>query len=350
MALAVLPTILVALGSGLATFVATGVFYRLAKRLALLPKIRARDVHTERKPRVGGLAIWLATLGGFLLLYAWMPTHLALEGMQVLGISLAMVLLLIIGLLDDIWGVPAWGQLLGQFGAGLLLLWGGVTIDFIRLPWSNTDLFFGNWSGLVTVVWIAAIINVVNWFDGLDGLAASIAATGSATLAALSLRLDSGASAIMAALLAGSSLGFLPWNWSPSKLFMGTVGSQVLGFWIATAAIISGGKMATAAVVLGIPVLDAVLVIAKRLMAGEKIYQADQRHLHHRLLRAGLSASQVVLVISGTSLLFGVLAFGLQRATDKGWLLIGIPLAMMILIILSYILERRRAHLVPVRH
>lgn len=325
---------------------------------ALRPNIRDRDVHTVRKPRVGGLAMWFTVvlvLSGF----SFFGKSIGLPEIPMsmfVGIMAGLLVLFVVGILDDIQGVSPLGQLVGQATAGFCLVLGGIGIDFFRLPWGGeiqlgwiayhipffgtNEYFLG--TTLFTIFWVMLIINVINWFDGLDGLAGSISLTGSLTIYFLSQRLGVGISAMIAAITAGTVAGFLPWNWYPSKLFMGTVGSQLLAFLLATAAIVSGGKVATAVLVLGIPLFDSIIVVIRRVSQGVSPFKADQRHLHHRLLHIGLSVPQVVLAITTVSGIFAILAYRAQRSSEKGWLTLGVVGLMLMVVWLTYYFEHKK--------
>lgn len=350
----------------LSTFLTAGLF-GLAKQVRLLPAIRERDVHTVRKPRIGGLAIWLAVIMTFFwlarnpatsqLLDFGNPTHGGIDR-ALWGIMAGMGVLLITGLIDDIWGLSWPYQLLGQLGAVLLLALFGVGAQYIRLPFdylipldhlkAQLPLWLGGgtiwvWSALFTVGWVMTMINVLNFFDGLDGLAGSVAMTASLVLVFVGLRVGFGliAAATLAIILLAATAGFLPWNWHPAKIFMGTVGSQILGFLLGVIAIISGGKVATAVLVLGIPLFDAVIVIVRRLLAGQSPFKADQRHLHHRLLKIGLSVPAAVILINIVAVTFGLLALRTQESTQKGMLTLLLAACMALFIYITYLLERR---------
>jgi UDP-GlcNAc:undecaprenyl-phosphate GlcNAc-1-phosphate transferase len=345
----------------------TGLLYGAARRSAfLLPAIRDRDVHTVRKPRVGGLAMWLSVAVGILVisgvpslshLLDFSRTHVGGIDISLWGIMAGMLVLLVMGLVDDIRGLSPVGQLLGQFLASLCLVVAGIGVNHVTIPfgsqvrldgiyWHLPSWLGGQtvwlWSSVFTVIWTMTLINVMNWFDGLDGLAGSVAVTASVVLLFLSLKLGFLSTATLAVLVAGAAAGFLAWNWYPSKLFMGTVGSQLLGFLLAVIAIISGGKVATATLVLGIPLFDALIVILRRLADGVSPFEADQRHLHHRLLKMGLPVPWVVIVINLVSVIFGVLAYRAQRADAKGILTLGLVILMLLFIYATYVFERRR--------
>lgn len=342
----------------------TGGAYVLAKRLNLLPAIRQKDIHTKPKPRVGGVAMWLAAVIAFLVIALGPQAsllqfgHTKLWGIDTAlwGILSGMTVLLVVGLLDDIFDFTWQAQLASQFLAAVALVAFGVGINYIRLPFEHT-LYLNTlivqmphwlggghlvvWSALFTIVWIMTIINVMNWFDGLDGLTGSISFTAALVLLLLSLNFGFTATATLSVVVSAVAAGFLPWNWYPSKIIMGTVGSQTLGFLLGVIAIISGGKLATAVLVLGIPFFDAIIVIARRLVDGVSPFKGDQRHLHHRLLKIGLPVPWAVILINAVAISFGALALSTQQATQKGLLTILVAVLMAVFIFITYALERR---------
>lgn len=355
-----IPTFLVSFGL-------TGLLYRLAMAKQLLPAIRERDVHTTRKPRIGGVAMWLAIVVVFLILAGntssaflvdFGNSKIAGVDRALWGILAGMTVLLVAGILDDLHDF-SWKVILGsQFLAALCLVVFGIGVPYVRLPgdfsinltsWViHLPAWLGGvniavWSAIFTLVWTMTIINVMNFFDGLDGLAGSVAFTAALILLLLSLNFGYIATATVAVVFSAAVGGFLPWNWYPSKIIMGTVGSQILGFLLGVIAIISGGKLATAVLVLGVPFLDAVVVIIRRLVAGQSPFKADQRHLHHRLLKIGLSVPSVVLLINAVAVVFGALALHVQRSTGKGVLTLILAACMGALIYFTYVLERRAA-------
>ena len=332
--------------------VLTGVAYTAARNFKLLPTIRGRDVHTVRKPRVGGVAMWLAIVitFGFILADPGRAYLLRFGNHTVLGLDkalwgilLGMAVLLVAGLIDDLRDLSWRGQLISQILASLMLVAAGVGVPYINLPFAHHLILPSPVSALFTVFWTMTVINVINWFDGLDGLAGAITLTAGLVLVLVGLRTSSLtlAPVTLALIVAGAAAGYLPWNWHPSKLFMGTVGSQVLGFLLAVIAIVSGGKLATAVLVLGVPVLDALIVIVRRLMAGASPFSADQRHLHHRLLKLGLPIPWVVIVINAVAVIFGLLAVRTQSSNLKGLLTLILAICMALFVWLTYVLEKR---------
>jgi UDP-GlcNAc:undecaprenyl-phosphate GlcNAc-1-phosphate transferase len=342
-------------------------------RWSWLPAVRPRDVHTAARPRVGGLAMWLTVTAAFLAITSHPDTARLLRfepsaswgtDTALWGILAGMLVILLFGLWDDLASLSPGKQLAGQLLAAGCLVAAGVGVSYIRLPNDSIiyldrvavtlPAFLGGatvwvWSALFTVAWVLVMINVLNFFDGLDGLAGTIAVTAAVILFFVSMRGGFLATATLSLITAGAASGFLPWNWHPSKLFMGTVGSQLLGFLLAVIAIISGGKVATAVLVLGIPIFDAAVVILRRLLAGQSPFQADQRHLHHRLLKAGLSVPAVVLLLNGVALVFGVLAVQTQDSAMKGWLTLLVAASMGIFIALTYYWERQVGRSIPSR-
>ncbi len=322
--------------------IVTGAFYALATRWQLLPAIRNRDVHTERKPRVGGVAMWLVAILAVVIIMTGNRSGLLSFAPGVLrGIFAGLGIVLIFGLIDDLIGLSPLFQVFGQFLAGAALVMSGLRVEYLRLPFAGQVAINPAWSALFVVAWIMVMINAINLFDGLDGLAGSLSFTASIILLLVSLKLGFMGAATLCVIIAGITAGFLPWNWYPSKLFMGTVGSQLLGFLLGTVAVVSGAKVATAVLVLGIPLFDAFIVVLRRLAAHESPFKADQRHLHHRLLKIGFKPPVVVFVTSLFAVIFGVFALGTQQASEKALLIGVLIISMLIFIWLTYLLEKR---------
>ncbi len=222
----------------------------------------------------------------------------------------------------------------------------GVGITFLRWPFGGfleldnlkySFSFFGQameiivWADLVSFVWLILVINVVNWLDGLDGLAGGVSFIAAIALLILSLfaGIEQPLTALIAAILAGSILGFLPYNFNPASIFMGDSGSQFLGYMLGILAIICGGKLATAGLILGFPILDGLWVILRRLFTGKSPFKADKKHLHHRLLALGLSQRQVVWILYSLSIVLGLFAI-LSNTFFKFW---AVVIAVIIMVI-----------------
>jgi UDP-GlcNAc:undecaprenyl-phosphate GlcNAc-1-phosphate transferase len=203
---------------------------------------------------------------------------------------------------------------------------------WVHNPLTGIDIILGNWTYLLVPLWIVLMINVINWLDGVDGLASGVGLIASIILFILSIskEVNQVSTAILSIVLAGSLLGFLPFNFNPAKIFLGDIGSMFIGFMLAIFAIISGGKFATAALVLGLPILDALWVIASRLINHQVPWQADRRHLHHRLLDAGFSQRQSVLFLYAVSIFFGIIA--LQSGTHQKLIVFAWLVALMLIL------------------
>ena len=193
--------------------------------------------------------------------------------------------------------------------AGALLAASTVLVPYLSNPF-GAPIQLGVWTYAFVIFWIVGLINVINFLDGLDGLAGGISLIATTVLYLLAIKPEIAQSSmsVLAIILIGALAGFLPFNFSPAKIFLGDSGSQVLGFLLAVFAIISGAKLATAFLVLGVPILDVAWVIARRILEHKPVYQADRYHLHHRLLRAGLSQKQAVLLLYTVSAAFGIVA------------------------------------------
>lgn len=287
-----------------------------------IPKPRPRDIHGKPIPRLGGVALfvsfWLVALG--YLLFA--PDNLYFINEKVLGIDknllgvfLGSLVLIIVGVIDDIRGMKPGLKLFWQFIAAILVVIFGIKIWWFSNPMGGANIVLANWTYIFVPIWTVLIINVINWLDGLDGLADGISLICLIVLGFLALapNVNQPATALICAILAGVATGFLFFNFNPAKIFLGDSGSMFLGFMIAIASIISGGKVATAALVLGIPILDAIWVILRRIFSKKSPMQADKFHLHHRFLDIGLSQRQTVLILYTLSAGFGIVA--LQNGT-----------------------------------
>src|ERR671925_33727 len=252
-----------------------------------------RRIHLRPVPRLGGIAL---LLGIFVPALAF----LALDG-PYRGILLGGAVATTIGVVDDFRGLPWWGKLGGQSAAAAIAIGFGVQIDRFTFPVLGIhDL--PEWVGVpATFIWIVAIMNMVNFLDGMDGLAAGICAIAGSTFAVIALSLGKPQAAILSAIVAGACFGFLHHNFYPARIFMGDSGALLLGFLLATVSV--EGLVKTAALatlvlpllVLAIPIIDTSFVFAKRLKYRQPLYEADRTHLHHRFLSIGFSQQRAVV-------------------------------------------------------
>ena len=252
-----------------------------------------RRLHVRPIPRLGGIAL---LLGIFVPALAF----LELDG-PYRGILLGAAVATCVGVVDDFRGMTWWAKLGGQCVAAAIPIGFGVAIDRFTFPFVGIQEF-PDWVGVpVTFLWIVAIMNMVNFLDGMDGLAAGICAIAGSTFAIIALSLGKPQAAILSAIVAGACFGFLRHNFYPARIFMGDSGAMLLGFVLAAVSI--QGLLKTAAtvalffpmVVLAIPIVDTSFVFAKRLKYRQPLYTADRTHLHHRFVNIGFSQRRAAL-------------------------------------------------------
>jgi UDP-GlcNAc:undecaprenyl-phosphate GlcNAc-1-phosphate transferase len=268
---------------------------RSARYLRLIERPQEGERERPGIPRLGGLALFLGVLVPSL---AFLPLGGALRGV-LLGAAVATT----VGAIDDFRRLNWWQKLAGQLFAGAIPTWFGVYVHAFTFPVIGIH-HLPVWVGVpMTVLGIVAVMNMVNFLDGLDGLAAGVCAISGFTFAVIELSLGRYGVAILAAIVCGACLGFLRHNFYPARIFMGDSGALLLGYTLA--AISVEGLLKTAALatlvlpllVLAVPVLDTSFVVAKRLRSGQPIYVADARHLHHRFMRIGFSERRAVLYL-----------------------------------------------------
>ena len=313
--------------SSVVAFLTTPLSIRLAHRLGVIDRPKdARRVHKKPIPRFGGMAIFLGS----------MVTMFIPAGMND-KIRIAMIgglLMYLLGIADDILDIKPAVKFLGQFGIASLVFVLGVRITFISNyfgaavtdPHANVVLSSGV-GYLITVLWIVGITNAVNLMDGLDGLAAGSVAIMSLSLAYIAYihgaRIGSMPVCIALVAIAGGCLGFLPYNFSPAKTFMGDGGALYLGYMIAVLSVISPLKRATVVGVLvpvltlAVPIFDTLLAMLRRTLKHESIMKADKGHLHHHLMAAGFGQRRSVLIMYGIVGIMGVLAVLISRELYK---------------------------------
>jgi UDP-GlcNAc:undecaprenyl-phosphate GlcNAc-1-phosphate transferase len=284
---------------------------RLATRLGVLHHPRERDLHDRPVPGLGGLGILAAAVVPALIFLPWNG-----ETRGIVGGALAIAL---VGAVDD-WrngGLHPAVKLAGQFAAGAIPVAGGVYVENMTLPFVD-PVHLGDWGQPLTLVGIVAVMNVVNFTDGADGLAAGVCTIAAATFAIIALSFPREAAAVLAALTAGAAVGFLWHNFHPASVFMGDAGSNLLGLLLACVAI--QGVLKTAAVValffplliLAVPALDATFVVAKRIKYRRPVYSADRWHFHHRFANIGFSQRRTVLYLYGWTLSLAALALAMR--------------------------------------
>lgn len=298
------------LAAALIALVTTPVVRSLAFKMRAVdvPKDNRR-MHSHPIPRMGGLAIFLGFLFSVLI---FVPLTDELRGMM-----LGAVVIVVLGVLDDIYALPAMPKFLVQIGAALIAVLQGNVITHL----SNPNLFSASpiWNlGVLSipfsVLWIVAITNAVNLIDGLDGLACGVSAISSMTLLVIALTVSEPQVALLMAALAGACLGFLPYNLNPAKIFMGDTGSTFLGYVLAVVSIQGLFKYATIIsfavpfLLMGLPIFDTCFAILRRVSHGQSPMAPDRGHIHHRLIDMGLSQKQAVAVLYVITAILGLSA------------------------------------------
>ncbi len=306
-----LPTLLLgfALAAALTCIlsVAVGSFCRAR---GVLDQPEPRRVHSTPVPRLGGIAIFLSFLTVSLLLFRPANDY---ETHVYAGLIVAAVLVVAVMAYDDVRGLPPLLRLGVQTLAALIVMFPashGTLIEVLHNPLLGehaSRTFLALWITVpFTWFWIVGMMNTINWVDGLDGLAGGVVTITALVMAAISWLLGQHTTALLCAVLAGATLGFLPLNWHPARLFMGDSGAMFLGLALAVLANVGGAKLAMMLMLLGFPILDTARVIIRRVRQGRSPLRFDRSHLHHRLLAGGLSQRQIALLFYAVTALFGV--------------------------------------------
>lgn len=276
----------------------------LAKELYDLPD--ARKVHTRPIPRLGGVAIVLAffaPITGLLIVDAGASVALTQSTTQLIGLYVGGLLIAAVGVFDDVRGANALQKLVVQVTVAVLMFFLDYRIEAISNPFGDGAIILGTFALPVTVLWFVGVINAVNLIDGLDGLAGGIGLISVSVLFALGVMGGNTVAALLCASLAGALGGFLIFNFNPARIFMGDTGSLFLGFVLAAFSISTSSKGSTTVALmvpmlaLGLPIIDTFLAIGRRVRKQRPIFSADQDHIHHKLLRAGLTHRQAVLTL-----------------------------------------------------
>lgn len=295
--------------------ISTPIVKKVGLKTGLFDPPGGRKVHQHPMVRLGGVSIFFGAVVALLTVWALggfgvLPPD---KEYQVWGVTIGGIAFFLIGLADDIFSLSSLARLLMQIVVAAAAWYVGVSIDFLTVP-SIGLVSLPDWlSALITVVWLVGMVNAINWIDGLDGLAAGVSGIAAVVMLVVCLFMNQPAAALIVAALAGATLAFLRYNFNPAKIFMGDGGAYFLGFTLAGVGVIGLVKTTTVAVllpyiILAVPILDMSAVIVDRLRHGKSPFVADKRHLHHRLLQAGLSHRLTVLFIYVLTLWAGTLA------------------------------------------
>ncbi|AVR01182.1 undecaprenyl-phosphate alpha-N-acetylglucosaminyl 1-phosphate transferase [Oceanobacillus iheyensis] len=311
--------VLLAFISTLLSLIITPIVIKYAKKLNATDKPNHRKVHTDPVPTLGGLAIYMSFLIGLVILQPISEYHLSI----VVGASLMVGL----GFLDDIFDLSAKLKFIVQIAAAcIVVFWGGLQVEFINLPFGG-QIEFGILSTIITIFWIVGITNAINFIDGLDGLAAGVSSIALFTITVMAVMMGHLYVATVALVLFFSVLGFLRYNFFPAKIFMGDTGALFLGFMISVLALL-GFKNVTIVsfiipiFILGVPISDTLIAMVRRYINKQPMSSPDSSHLHHSLVKFGMTHKQTVLFIYALSAMFSLAAILFSMTTVWGSILI----------------------------
>jgi UDP-GlcNAc:undecaprenyl-phosphate/decaprenyl-phosphate GlcNAc-1-phosphate transferase len=330
---------------------------RIARAVGAIDEPRERGLSESPTPLLGGLAIFVATLVAALI---WLPAGYGTEHQLWHGVLLAAAVITLVGALDDRFDMPPVVKFAGQIVAAVIVVHYGVAVKAITLPFVGTLAFpnagVTNAGPILTVLGLVLMMNVVNFSDGVDGLAAGVCTIIAAAMTIIAFDLGRGQPGVLAALTAGAALGFLFYNFPPASSFMGDCGANLLGLMMGVITVEAAVK--TAAVVsfvlplilLAVPFLDTTFVVLKRLKYHQPIYRPDSEHFHHRMARIGFSSRRTITYLYAWTLMLAGLALALRfipYSDHKGHLHTGWTLVMVVLglivaaasVYLVYVLE-----------
>jgi UDP-GlcNAc:undecaprenyl-phosphate/decaprenyl-phosphate GlcNAc-1-phosphate transferase len=311
------------LAAATATALLTPLTMRLARAVEAVDTPRERGLSERPTPLLGGLAIFAGTLLAGLI---WLPDERIWHGMLI-----AAAFITAVGAFDDRFDLPPLVKLIGQVIAALIVVHYGIVVELITLPFLGA-LHFPNAGGAITVVGLVALMNVVNFSDGVDGLAAGVCAIIALALAVIAFDLQRWAPGVLAAIIAGASLGFLLYNFPPASSFMGDCGANLLGLLMGCLTVEGAVKTEVVLsfvlplILLAVPFLDTTFVVLKRLKYRRPIYASDAEHFHHRMARIGFSRRRTIAYLYGWTLLLAGFALALRfvpYSDHKGHLHLG---------------------------
>ncbi len=307
---------------------ATPVVARLALKLGVIDRPNDRKISVRTNmPLMGGVAVAAGVVAGIALIASQLDSDVIFQG-RLLGFVLGGALILMIGIWDDRFGMPAVVKLTGQIMAAIVAFASGFAIESFRLPGmeGSVELYWGV-SFVLSILWIVGVTNAINLIDGLDGLATGLSAIVAITLTYICLQADQYTGALVGAALIGATLGFLPYNFPPARIFLGDTGALYLGFSLSLLALegYTGGYRKASVLTfvvpllaLAVPIMDTLLSIFRRLRDGRGIFDADRMHMHHRLLSSEGSQSRAVIFLYLLTACFCAIAVSFTRLEDLG--------------------------------
>jgi len=306
---------LVALLSAYLTYIIVPVVRSYCIKRGILDIPGPRKVHTSPIPRLGGVAFVISFSLSICLGFVAAPQLWHNDWIGIAGVIAGGFVIFFLGLFDDIRDISPAAKFLWQVGAALIPVLCGVRAEVLNVPYYKL-VHFGFWGIPLSALWIVAITNTFNLLDGLDGLAAGVASISSLTFLVLSVVLDLPLASLFAAGIFGLSIAFLKFNFHPAKIFMGDSGSLFIGYVLGVTSLYWPKSYASIIMfvpllALGLPLLEVATTTIRRVVTGQKIYIADQRHLFHYLLESGMSHRGVVWLFYIISIQFSIMAVGL---------------------------------------
>ena len=353
------------------TAITTPIVRMLARRVGWVVAPNARSVHTSPIPHVGGMAMLIGFLVAFIT--AWMLGRFDVifkDNSEPKGVLLAALIVFFTGFLDDIIDLAPPGKVTGVVLAGIVLSYFGATMFYFRVPFFDVVILSSDWTPLVTVLWLLGMTQAINLIDGLDGLAAGIVAIAATSfflyankLNDLELLSNRNLGPLIAIITAGVCVGFLPYNFNPARIFMGDSGAFLLGMLLAVSTSVVGGRadpntqdfvgqtffffapLAIPLLILGVPILDTLFAIVRRLSKRQAIDVADKGHLHHRLMNLGHGHRRSVLILwAWTALLSGFVLYPVLADENPSYLTFGIgALGIVLYTVMHPSVRRKRA-------
>lgn len=343
---------------------ATSLVRRIALRYSIIDRPGdPRKIHKKPIPLLGGVGVWCALILVGALYYFFAPGSWPsmidddVQSKHLIGLALASLALIVGGTLDDRFVLKPAHLLIAPFVAVVIVIAFGMGVESVTHPLSGTPLILNQWevllfwwnglpryftpiADILTFLWLFGAMYTTKLLDGLDGLVSGVAVIGGITIGLVSLFFFiNEPTALLSFLTAGAFAGFLVWNFNPAKIFLGESGSLLAGFLLGTFAIISGAKFAIALLVLGIPILDTAWIIFRRIVIEKRSpFIGDRKHLHFRMVDAGFTQRQTVLILWAVSALFGLAALFMQTQQK----VMALSLVVFVMLFLVFVIKWRR--------
>lgn len=308
---------------------------KIAIKKGLYDLPNERKIHQMPIPRLGGIGIWFSVCitMGIIILWFWNYPH----GNALSGLFAGSTIIFIVGVVDDIKGLSPKVKLIFQFIAAIVAYAFGVQIAALDFPFIDGVVKLGIFALPITVIWIVAISNALNFIDGVDGLAGGVTAISALTLGVVAYYTQQPVAALVAAVIAGTMVGFLAYNFHPAKIFMGDSGALFCGFVLASIAVTGVLKTVTFTIllpilILSVPILDITYSVFRRLAKGKSPFIADGEHIHHQLIKAGVSQNRTILVFYFICIASGAIATSFVGGIRAYFILLLALIAIMLII------------------